>query len=59
MALYSIAFSLSHIFSHNIGMQMVDTFGFEFTWNAITIFALLGVAILYVLMVMLKKEKAV
>ena len=58
MALYSIAFSLSHIFSHNIGMQMIDKFGFEFTWNAITIFALLGVAILFLLILMLKKEKA-
>ncbi|MFT6870610.1 MAG: putative MFS family arabinose efflux permease [Paraglaciecola sp.] len=58
MALYSIAFSLSHIFSHNIGMQMIDKFGFEFTWNAITIFALLGVAILFLLTLMLKKEKA-
>lgn len=58
MALYSIAFSLSHIFSHNIGMQMIDKFGFEFTWNAITIFALLGVAILFFLTLMLKKEKA-
>lgn len=58
MALYSIAFSLSHIFSHNIGMQMIDKFGFEFTWNAITIFALLGVAILFLLTLILKKEKA-
>ena len=24
MAMYSIAFSLSHIFSHNLGMQMID-----------------------------------
>lgn len=59
MALYSIAFSLSHIFSHNIGMQMIDAFGFEFTWNAITIFALLGVVILFLLTLILKKEKAV
>lgn len=58
MALYSIAFSLSHIFSHNIGMQLIDQFGFEFTWNAITIFALLGVVILFLLMTLLKKEKA-
>ncbi|MGK0412408.1 MAG: putative MFS family arabinose efflux permease [Polaribacter sp.] len=58
MALYSIAFSLAHIFSHNIGMQLIDKFGFEFTWNAITIFALLGVVILFLLMKLLKKEKA-
>jgi predicted MFS family arabinose efflux permease len=57
MALYSISFSLSHIFSHNIGMQMVDQFGFTATWYATTIFALLGVAVLLLLMNMLKKEK--
>jgi predicted MFS family arabinose efflux permease len=59
MALYSIAFSLSHIFSHNIGMQMIAEYGFEFTWNAITLFALLGVAILFLLMFSLKKEKKI
>lgn len=58
MALYSIAFSLAHIFSHNIGMQLIDKFGFEFTWNAITIFALIGVAILFLLIKLLKKEQA-
>ena len=56
MALYSISFSLSHIFSHNVGMQMVDEFGYEFTWNAITLFALLGVFILLYLVRVLKKE---
>lgn len=57
MALYSISFSLSHIFSHNIGMQMVAKFGFEITWTAITIFALLGVLILFILMRVLKREE--
>ncbi len=59
MALYAISFSLAHIFSHNAGMQMVDKFGYEFTWNFITIFAFVGVAILFLLMIILKKEKAV
>ncbi|PQJ72152.1 MDR family MFS transporter [Polaribacter butkevichii] len=58
MALYSIAFSLAHIFSHNIGMQMVAKYGFETTWTAITIFALFGVFVLLLLLRMLKKEKA-
>ena len=59
MALYSISFSLAHIFSHNAGMQMLDKFGFEFTWNVITVIALVGVAILFLLMVLLKNEKSV
>jgi len=56
MALYSIAFSLAHIFSHNLGMQMVSKFGFETTWVAITIFALIGVLTLTYLVKVLKRE---
>lgn len=32
MALYSIAFSFSHIFGHSSGMQLIDEFGFNNTW---------------------------
>ncbi|MEE9407095.1 MAG: MFS transporter [Polaribacter sp.] len=56
MALYSISFSLAHIFSHNVGMQMIAEFGYEFTWNVITVFALVGVLTLLFLMKVLKKE---
>lgn len=56
MALYSISFSLAHIFSHNSGMQMIAKFGFEFTWYFTTILALIGVFILFILMKTLKKE---
>ncbi|MCH3882861.1 MULTISPECIES: MDR family MFS transporter [Tenacibaculum] len=57
MALYAIAFSLSHIFSHNAGMQMVAKFGYEFTWSVITVLALIGVFVLFWLMRVLKNEK--
>lgn len=57
MAFYSISFSLAHIFSHNSGMQMIAKFGFETTWNIITIIALIGVLILFFLMKVLKREK--
>ncbi|MCG1035950.1 MFS transporter [Polaribacter sargassicola] len=56
MALYSIAFSLAHIFSHNVGMQMVNKFGFDVTWIAITVFAFIGVLILAYLVKVLKRE---
>jgi predicted MFS family arabinose efflux permease len=57
MALYSISFSLAHIFSHNLGMQMIAKYGYEFTWNFITAFALLGVLILIILLSVLKREE--
>ncbi|AUC20951.1 MFS transporter [Polaribacter sejongensis] len=56
MALYSIAFSLSHIFSHNVGMQLVAKFGFETTWMLVTAFAFVGVLILFYLLRVLRKE---
>ena len=57
MAMYAISFSLASIFSHNIGMQSIEHFGYTFTLNALTVFALLGVLILFGVMVILKKEK--
>lgn len=32
MALYSMSFSLSHVFGHNGGMNLVDQFGYKNTW---------------------------
>lgn len=36
MALYSMSFSVAHIFGHNMGMQLMDTQGFEMTWYIFT-----------------------
>lgn len=49
MALYSISFSIAHIFGHNAGMQMVDKIGFDNTWYAISMLAVLCVILLFVL----------
>jgi predicted MFS family arabinose efflux permease len=32
MALYTIAFSIAHIFAHNAGFQLIRSLGFDFTW---------------------------
>lgn len=49
MALYSISFSIAHIFGHNVGMRMVDGLGFDNTWYIITILAGLCVFLLFIL----------
>lgn len=49
MALYSIAFSVAHIFGHNAGLQMTNTFGFDTTWYFITALAVLCVVLLFIL----------
>ena len=58
MAMYAMSFSLASIFSHNTGMQMIDKFGYEFTWSFMAIFAVIGVLILLFLIRMLKKSWA-
>lgn len=49
MALYSISFSIAHIFGHNAGMQMVSNIGFDNTWYVITMLAGLCVILLFIL----------
>ena len=56
MALYSIAFSVSHIFGHNSGMQLIDKFGFEFTWYTMFGLALFACSLLLILKSLLNKE---
>jgi len=46
MALYTMAFSISHIFAHNSGMQSIAAFGYEITWYAATLVSLVGILLL-------------
>ncbi len=56
MALYSISFSVSHIFGHNSGMQLIDNFGFQFTWYTMLGLALVACILLLILQGILRKE---
>ncbi len=58
MALYSIAFSVSHIFSHNSGMQLVNSLGFDTTWLIVTGVSALCVFFMFLLRVVVQKEKS-
>jgi len=51
MALYSMAFSVSHIFGHNSGMQLIDNFGYDFTW-----YTMMGLAVICILLLLLLKK---
>lgn len=57
MALYVISMSISHIFGHNVGLHMIDYFGFYTTWTVISILSLVGVFILIYLIRVLRIEK--
>ncbi|MEM6516209.1 MAG: MFS transporter [Bacteroidota bacterium] len=52
MGLYTIAFSLSHVFGHNLGFQIIDNHGFYNTWYVMT---LLG-AFCVILLLLLKRK---
>lgn len=49
MALYSMAFSIAHIFGHNSGMRSIATFGYTTTWYIISFICLLGILLLFYL----------
>jgi len=55
MALYSIAFSLSHVFSHNSGMHAIASFGYPTTWNGTVLVCLLGIMLLMFLKKIIQK----
>ncbi len=57
MAMYSIAFSISHIFGHNTGMQLMGKFGYDFTWYVMAGVCLVSCALLIWVFAMVKKEK--
>lgn len=57
MALYSIAFSFSHIFGHNAGMQLIDKVGFDNTWYIITLLATLCMIMLFILKQYMRLKK--
>ncbi|SDZ74394.1 MFS transporter [Bizionia paragorgiae] len=58
MALYSIAFSFSHIFGHNAGLRLVDYFGFDKTWVVMTALGGLCVLLLLVLKIYMTRNNA-
>lgn len=59
MALYTIAFSFAHIFSHNGGLQLIDKLGFYTTWFIIGGLGLIAVFLLLVVKHALKTEEQV
>lgn len=57
MALYSIAFSIAHIFGHKSGLHMVSDLGFDNTWFVMTALAGVCVFLLFSLKLYLKGQK--
>jgi predicted MFS family arabinose efflux permease len=47
MALFTMAFSISHILGHNAGLQMVNYLGYNATWYIMTFILLIAMFILW------------
>ena len=56
MALYTIAFSIAHIFAHNAGMQLIDGYGFDNTWYIMAALGGLCVFLLFLLKTYMKNN---
>ncbi|MEK6154756.1 MFS transporter [Flavobacteriaceae bacterium 3-367] len=56
MALYTMAFSVAHVFAHNSGMLSVARFGYDVTWYGVAFICLLGILLLLLLKRVLKKS---
>lgn len=57
LALYSIAFSISHVFAHNLGFHLIDAFGFDTTWIFMMVLGTIGVILLWYLKRFMKTAK--
>lgn len=56
MGMYSLAFSIAHIFGHNTGMQLVEHNGFKVAWYVIFGIAILSGIFMLTLRGFIKKE---
>jgi len=57
LALYSMAFSFSHIFSAKTGMEVIDRFGFEANWFLMGALGLLSIILMFWLRKSLETQK--
>jgi len=56
MALFSMNFSVAHIFGHNIGMQSIEHLGFDYTWLVVTGVGVIGMLVLAYLLSYARKN---
>ncbi|MEO9965826.1 MAG: MFS transporter [Reichenbachiella sp.] len=58
MALFPIAFSVAHIIGPNMGMQLIENYGYNFTWSVVFAVSVLGLLLCYYLRYRLKAEQS-
>ncbi|WP_298313527.1 MFS transporter [uncultured Aquimarina sp.] len=56
MGMYSMSFSLAHIFGHNSGMQFINQYGYDNTWLLMAGIAVIGTFLLFIVKLKVNKE---
>lgn len=59
MGLYSMSFSLAHIFGHNTGMQLIESYGYDNGWIFMGVLALIGSVLLVIVRKREHNEKSI
>lgn len=59
MGLYSMSFSFSHIFGHNGGMNLVDSYGYDITWYVFFVVLVLVALLTLWLLKLLKRSRTI
>ena len=49
LSMYVMSFSIAHIFGHNAGLRLVDSFGYTNTWYIMIALGAIGILLLYYL----------
>ena len=44
--MYVMAFSIAHVFGHNVGLRLVDHYGYNTTWSIMVALGLVGALLL-------------
>lgn len=58
LSMYVMAFAIAHIFGHNIGLRLIDNFGYTITWYIMLGLGCIGIFLLLYLKRQLKIELA-
>jgi predicted MFS family arabinose efflux permease len=56
LSMYVMAFSIAHIFGHNVGLRLVDSLGYDNTWYIMLGLGFIGILLLMYLKRRLKNE---
>lgn len=46
LAMYVMSFSIAHVFGHNVGLRLIDLYGYNNTWNIMIVLGFIGVLLL-------------